>query len=64
MFYKFENVIISHNFQEGNKVVDWIFNKVVNVISKMTWVNNLSKKGELKVIINYDMNNLVEGDSI
>ena len=58
---KFYNVIISHNYQEGNKVADWIANKAANVNSKMTWANNLSKEGDLKVIINYDMTNAIEG---
>lgn len=41
-------------------MVDWIAKKPVNVISKMMWADNLSKEGELKEIINYDMNNVVK----
>ena len=59
---KFEKVIFSHIYYEGNIVVDQISNQVVLQESKLRWNDNLRRSVDLKELINYDRNHATEGN--
>ena len=58
---KFEKVAFSHIYHEGNIVVDWIANQVVQWESKSRWHDDLSRSVVLKELINYDRTHMPEG---
>ena len=58
---KFEKVIISHTYHEGNAVADWVANYVVQMGYKMTWIGDLRKNMDLKALINYDATHVMVG---
>ena len=58
---KFEKVIISHTYREGNAVADWIANYAVQMGYKMTWNGDLRKNVDLKALINYDATHAMVG---
>ena len=59
---KFEKVIISHSYCEGNGVADWVANYVVQMGYKMMWFGNLRKNVDLKALINYDATHAMVGN--
>ena len=58
---KFEKVIFSHTFHEGNSVVDWIANQGVQRESKLRWHDDLRRSVDLKALTNNDKTHTKEG---
>lgn len=58
---KFEKVIFTHTYREGNAVADWIANRAVQHESMLRWHTNLSRNVDLKDLINYDGTYVREG---
>ena len=51
---KFENVLFTHVYREGNIVADWIAKQAVLWERKMRWHDDLSRSVDLKNLINYE----------
>lgn len=51
---KFDNVLFSHIFREGNLIANLIANQSVYRERKLRWQDNLCKEVELTTIANYD----------
>ena len=58
---KFEKVIFSHIYREGNTMADWIANQVFLWESKLRWHDDLRKSVDLKALINYDRTHTTKG---
>ena len=58
---KFDNVYISHIFQEGKKVANWNANQAVYMETRLSQQDDLIKEVELMETINYDMIHANEG---
>lgn len=57
----FDNIHISHSYQETNKVANWIANYAISVGRLLMWKDNLRNIEILKELVNFDMNNVVVG---